>query len=289
MPPEAGLTEVVAGALGVSTTEAAAALRGHGGTGVVHVDARAAFLKCLPRDEGEALAAEADGLAALAGTPGLRVPAVLACAEAGGRAFLLTEYIALRPARGAASAALGEAVAALHARCGERHGWHRDNFIGATPQPNTPDTHWARFYREQRLRPQWQRARQNGAGAALLRAVEQVMERLPARLEGHQPAPSLLHGDLWAGNAAADAQGRPVLYDPAVHYGDRECDLAMAALFGGFDADFSAAYEAAWPLPEGHRQRRPLYQLYHLLNHFNLFGGAYEASARRAAEAFLAD
>lgn len=283
------LARALAEALGVAEDAIAAALAGHAGSGALGVAGRRVFLKRLPAAQGEALVAEADGLAALAGTPGLRVPAVLARGEAEGEAYLLTEYITLRPPRGAASAALGEALAALHRRCGECHGWHRDNFIGATPQCNAPEADWACFYRDCRLLPQWRLARDNGAGAGLLGAVERVMETLPERLAGHRPPPSLLHGDLWAGNAAADDAGRPVLYDPAVHYGDRECDLAMAALFGGFDADFAAAYAAHWPLPDGHRGRRPLYQLYHLLNHFNLFGGPYKSGARRAAEAFLAE
>lgn len=288
MRADAALASALAPALGVAPDAVAAGLAGHAApAGRLVAGAREAFLKRMPAARGDELAAEADGLAALADTPGLRVPAVLARGEAGGEAYLLLEHIALRPPRGGASAALGEAVAALHRRCGERHGWHRDNFLGGTPQRNRPATDWVLFYRDCRLRPQWRLARDNGAGAGLLAAVERVMELLPERLAGHAPAPSLLHGDLWAGNAAADAQGRPVLYDPAVHRGDRECDLAMAALFGGFDADFEAGYADLWPLPEGYRERRPVYQLYHLLNHFNLFGGPYEAGARRAAESFL--
>jgi fructosamine-3-kinase len=92
--------------------------------------------------------------------------------------------------------------------------------------------------------------------------------------ENYEPAPSLLHGDLWAGNAAS-VDGAPVIFDPAVHYGDRESDIAMTRLFGGFGESFYEAYNEAWPLDEGYRQREPLYQLYHVLNHLNLFGGAY--------------
>jgi len=287
MPADGDLARALAPALGVRAEAVAAGLARHASAaGPLAADGAGAFLKRLPAARADELAAEADGLTALAGTPGLRVPAVLDQGVAGDTAYLLMEQVTLRPPRGRAGAALGEAVAALHRRLGPCHGWHRDNYLGGTPQCNRPLRPWAAFYRDRRLQPQWLRARDNGAGAGLLKAVEQVMAVLPSRLGDHDPAPSLLHGDLWAGNAAVDDSGRPVLYDPAVHHGDRECDLAMAALFGGFDAEFDAGYAGVWPLAQGYRERRPLYQLYHLLNHFNLFGGPYESGARRAAEAF---
>jgi fructosamine-3-kinase len=176
----------------------------------------------------------------------------------------------------------------MHRVRSDRFGWHADNFIGATPQANDWAADWPRFFAERRLAPQLAMARDGGHGGRLLRDGERLLSRLDMLFEGHEPAPSLLHGDLWAGNCASDTAGNPVLYDPAVHYGDRECDLAMSELFGGFDAAFYAAYEAAWPLPPGRERRRDLYQLYHVLNHLNLFGGGYRGQAERLLAGLLA-
>jgi len=104
-----------------------------------------------------------------------------------------------------------------------------------------------------------------------------------------QPSPSLLHGDLWCGNHAHDREGHPLLFDPAVYYGDREADIAMTELFGGFHRAFYDAYHTAWPLPAGYPVRRALYNLYHLLNHFNLFGGTYAGQCGRCIEGLLAE
>jgi len=187
------------------------------------------FLKTNDARHAEVLRAEADGLAALRAA-GASAPRPLAQGVAGSDAYLLLEYLELRD--GGDFAALGSALAALHRNAGERYGWHRDNYIGTTPQPNGWDDDWPRFWLERRLRPQLALARRNGF-------------RLPepgvAALAGHRPAPSLLHGDLWRGNAAFSAVG-PVLFDPAVYYGDRETDLAMSELFGGFPPAFYEAY-----------------------------------------------
>ncbi len=160
-------------------------------------------------------------------------------------------------------AALGRMLATLHRQSGPRFGWHRDNWIGRSPQANAWADDWNEFWWTRRLEPQLRRA---GLAADFLRNA----------LRDHRPAPSLLHGDLWSGNAGFIDEG-PVLFDPAVYYGDREADLAMTELFGGFAPDFYAAYKAAFPLDAGYEQRKPLYNLYHLLNHLNLFGGGYRA------------
>jgi len=165
-------------------------------------------------------------------------------------------------------------LAALHRRQAARFGWARDNTIGATPQANGWCESWTMFWRERRLAPQLALAARNG-----YRIDVPPVWRL---LEGHEPAPSLLHGDLWSGNAGFLPDGAPVLFDPAVYYGDREADLAMTELFGGFPGEFYCAYNAAWPLASGYQQRKPLYNLYHLLNHLNLFGGGYLTQVRAA-------
>jgi len=147
---------------------------------------------------------------------------------------------------------------------------------------------WIAFYRAWRLRPQFELARHNAAPRGLLRQGERLLERLEAFFPGYHPMPSLLHGDLWGGNHGY-ADGVPVLFDPAVYYGDREVDLAMTELFGGYPADFYAAYREAWPLDPGYRVRKPLYNLYHVLNHFNLFGGGYAAQAEAMVRRLLAE
>lgn len=233
--------------------------------------------------------AEANGLAALAQAGTHRIPAVLAVGVSEGSAFLVLEWLDLAPISQRSDAiAAGQALAALHRQTGKHYGWHRNNLIGATPQDNTPSDSWAQFFARRRLKPQLDLARQNGYPRELISDGERLVELVPALLMDHQPAPSLVHGDLWSGNAAL-VQGRPALFDPAVHYGDREVDLAMSELFGGFPESFYAAYREAWPLPPGFESRKTLYNLYHILNHLNLFGTSYLGQARRMIVRLLAD
>jgi protein-ribulosamine 3-kinase len=230
---------------------------------------RAVFLKVNAARFADALAAEADGLRALRGA-GCTAPEPIAHGAAGASAFLVLEYLELRAAGDFAQ--LGRMLATVHRRAGERHGWAHDNYIGSTPQQNGWREQWAQFWREQRLQPQLALAKRNG--------YELDAHEAWRVLEGHAPQPSLLHGDLWSGNAGFLASGVPVLFDPAVYYGDREADLAMTELFGGFPRAFYAAYEKAWPLEAGYKVRKHLYNLYHLLNHLNLFGGGYLGQVR---------
>ncbi len=224
-------------------------------------------------------AAEADGLQHLRQAGTLPVPGVLAYADAAQPAWIALEWLASSTRYD--PAALGQGLAALHRQTGPHFGWHRDNFIGSLPQPNAPSSDWPSFWRDQRLAPQVRYARQAGRiSGERAQRLEQLMQRVPALLD-HQPAPALLHGDLWSGNVITTADGQPALIDPAVSYGDRETDLAFAALFGGFGAAFFDAYSAAWPLPAGWQQRRPLYQLYWLLVHLTLFGAGYGSSVDR--------
>jgi fructosamine-3-kinase len=225
------------------------------------------------------LEAEADALHALSATRSVRVPQPLCSGTAAGQAFLVLEYLDLR-GRGDA-ARLGTQLAQLHRVPQSRFGWAHDNWIGSTPQPNGWQPDWIEFWRERRLGFQLQLAAQNGYGGALQRDGEALLAGLDAFFDGYVPAPSLLHGDLWAGNHGFLADGSPVTFDPATYVGDRECDLAMSELFGGFAPDFYAAYRAAWPLDAGYAVRKSLYNLYHVLNHANLFGGGYVAQAQR--------
>ncbi|HEY3073777.1 MAG TPA: fructosamine kinase family protein, partial [Burkholderiales bacterium] len=218
---------------------------------------RTVFLKVNDARFADAFAAEADGLAALRAA-GCTAPEPVSHGAAGRAAFLLMEFLELK-SRGD-FAALGRMLATMHRAHGSRFGWARDNYIGSTPQLNGAYENWAEFWRARRLEPQLAFAKRNGYD---LDAAD-VMQLL----EGHTPAPSLLHGDLWSGNAGFLAGGAPALFDPAVYYGDREADLAMTELFGGFPPEFYSAYGE---LPAGYETRKHLYNLYHLLNHLNLF------------------
>jgi protein-ribulosamine 3-kinase len=242
---------------------------------------KVAALEALPM-----LEAEAAGLAELAAAKAVRVPRVRAVGSAAANAFLALEWLAARRADAACERLLGEQLAALHRVTADRFGWSRDNTIGSTPQANAPCGDWTEFFRERRLRPQLALAASRGH-AQLQPWGERLIESLPQLLAGHRPQASLLHGDLWAGNWLALTTGEPAIFDPAVYYGDREADLAMTRLFGGFGAAFYRAYEAAAPLPEGAPLRSELYNLYHVLNHANLFGGAYAGQARAMMQRLL--
>jgi fructosamine-3-kinase len=244
------------------------------------------FVKVSRADRLPMLEAEAEGLALLAASGAVRVPRPLACGSDGTHAFLALEWLDI--GAGGHDATLGRALAALHRHTASRFGWHRDNTIGTTPQLNAWHDDWAAFFAACRLRPQLEWVRERGFPRAAQDAGARLADAVPRLLAGHRPVPSLLHGDLWSGNAGALATGEPVLFDPAVHYGDREADLAMTELFGGFGRAFYAAYEDAWPLPPGYARRRQLYNLYHVLNHANLFGGGYVAQAQRMIGELLA-
>lgn len=231
-------------------------------------------------------AAEADGLKQILASETLRAPRPVCWGEFGGKSYLVLEYIEL--GGGGSGAAFGEQLAAMHRSSQDQFGWHRDNTIGSTPQINTPSADWIGFWRERRLGFQLDLAERRGAGHGLIERGRELSERLPVFFEGYRPTPSLLHGDLWGGNYDSDRQGRPVIYDPAVYFGDRETDLAMTELFGGPGAEFYAAYDSAWSIDPGYSVRKELYNLYHILNHYNLFGGGYAAQAERMVSRLLA-
>ncbi len=246
-----------------------------------------AFVKIAPAAAYGRLEAEVHGLLLLARASPLRVPAVLGSGTTAQDALLVLEYLDPGEPDARAQARCGAGLAALHANHAPGFGLERDNFVGTTPQHNAWCTDWAEFFRERRLRIQLELARERGFGS-LYRAGLPLLHEVARLLSGHSPAPSLLHGDLWGGNWFAAADGTPVIFDPAVYYGDRETDLAMTRLFGGFGPAFYRAYEAAAPLPPGWQQRARLYDLYHLLNHANLFGGAYASGALALIEALRA-
>jgi len=247
------------------------------------------FVKVAASAAASMLEAEADGLAELASAHAVRVPRVLACGAAGASAFLALGWLEAGVATGESEERLGLRLAAQHAVIAREFGWRRDNTIGTTPQTNGPMASWPEFFRERRLRPQLTLAVARGFGALLQDPGERLLAGVVELLKTHRPAASLLHGDLRGGNWLASRDGEPVIFDPAVYYGDREADLAMTHLFGGFGPRFYRAYAAAAPLPPGAGLRRELYNLYHVLNHANLFGGGYAESARGVMERLLAD
>ena len=233
------------------------------------------FVKTNEASRLEMFATEAAGLGELRRANAIRVPRAICWGNTGACSFLVLEYIELRGSSVSGQALLGRQLAQLHRTTGDRHGWDADNFIGATPQKNQWCDDWQEFFATNRLGYQIDTAMTRGFPNTLKTLGDRLISGLDKLFEGYRPVPSLLHGDLWSGNYGMDSAGRPVIFDPAVYYGDRESDLAMTELFGGFSADFYTAYEEEWPLDPGYSARKPLYQLYHVLNHANLFGGGY--------------
>ncbi|WP_295392552.1 fructosamine kinase family protein [uncultured Thiodictyon sp.] len=244
------------------------------------------FVKTNTAARSEMFEAEAAGLLELAAAGALRVPAPLCWGRTDTRSFLVLERLQLGgPTRGATA---GRQLAELHRHGSPTFGWSRDNFIGATAQPNTPNADWIDFWRDQRLGFQLELAARKGYARTLQDAGERLRSDLDTLLD-HRPQPALLHGDLWGRNLGWLPDGAPVVYDPAVYYGDREADVAMTELFGGFGVDFYAAYREAWPLAAGYPVRKTLYNLYHILNHLNLFDSGYLGQARDMLDRLLAE
>ena len=256
---------------------------------VIRGGKRAYFVKLNTPGRAEMFAAEAAGLAELGRTKTVRVPQPVCHGANREASWLVLEHLQLEPADGKGMRALGVNLAHLHRATRSRYGWNRDNTIGATPQVNTPADDWIAFWRERRLGFQLELAASRGHAGSLIENGRRLKQKLPAFFAGYSPAPSLLHGDLWSGNAAMTEGGEPVIYDPAAYYGDREADLAMTELFGGFPPSFQDAYRAEYPLDAGYETRKHLYNLYHVLNHLNLFGGGYGAQAGRMIERLLAE
>ena len=250
------------------------------------------FVKVQSAAHGPAFAAEVAGLRALRDA-GIRAPAPISWGTSEGtsegtsgegetsasEAFIVLEYLRLRPPRDGDYVGLALMIAQLHDHSDERFGWPDTNFIGPTPQWNTRTKSWADFWHTERLAPQLALAARNGFGGMLQSLGERVLARLDRLLGDHRPIPSLLHGDLWQGNAGFLTNGEPVFFDPAVYYGDREADLAMTELFGGFPRIFYDTYFERLPMADGYPARRDLYNLYHVLNHLNLFGDQYRIKA----------
>lgn len=224
--------------------------------------------------------AESAGLLEIADSGTIRVPEPIGVGTRADTAFICLSYVDLSSCGNAgAQKKMGAQLAAMHRVLSPtgHFGWHRDNTIGETLQINEWTENWAGFFSKHRLGRQFELAGKKGY---CFSQAQDLLDAIPAFFEGYDPKPSLLHGDLWGGNAGFDRKGEPVLFDPAVYYGDRETDLAFTELFGGFSPEFYEGYSSAWPLDVGYERRKMLYNLYHILNHYNLFGGGYAAQAK---------
>ncbi|MCH2613670.1 MAG: fructosamine kinase family protein [Opitutales bacterium] len=228
---------------------------------------------------------EIASLRELANCKTVRTPKTIASGVVGETSYLVLEYIPIGRPENNGWKLLGEQLASLHQKFGTSFGWNRDNAIGATLQRNTPTNDWIAFYQEHRLAFQLELAAKKGFP---LVEAQTLLNSIPRFFEDYNPKPSLLHGDLWSGNVSFDQDGRPFVYDPCCYYGDRETDLAFTEFFGGFNLDFYKAYNAAYPLDSGYEQRNTLYNLYHSLNHFNLFGPPYDRQSASMASELLA-
>jgi fructosamine-3-kinase len=248
-------------------------------------DQTAYFVKLNEASRIAMFEAEALGLQQIQATQTIRVPQPICWGTADTMAYLVLEWLDLGYGTHHSWQQMGAQLAAMHQVTSDRgFGWEQNNTIGATPQPNPWTDHWLEFFREHRLHYQLKLAKQRGGHFP---DGDRLLATFPDLLAGHTPQPSLVHGDLWSGNAAVTKLGEPVIVDPAVYFGDREVDIAMTELFGSFPTDFYRAYDAALPLAPGYQHRKTLYNLYHILNHFNLFGGGYEHQANRMIASLL--
>ena len=247
--------------------------------------------------------AEALGLQQMGATQTIRVPEPICWGTEGNSAYIVLEWLDLG-SRGGERAweEMGRKLAAMHKytpphppllREGEEpnstllrgvFGWDINNTIGSTVQINNWTANWAEFWAEHRIGYQLKLARRRGGHFP---QGERLLEVIPELLARHEPQPSLVHGDLWGGNAGVTSAGEPVIFDPAAYFGDREVDIAMTELFGGFPAEFYRGYNQVWPLDLGYEKRKTIYNLYHILNHFNLFGGSYAFQANQMINRIL--
>ncbi len=230
--------------------------------------------------------AEKAGLEAIRRSQTIRVPDVYLVIGEGSHACIAMEYIELGGPIN--SDLLARQLAAMHGCNHDRFGFECENTIGSTPQVNQFEDDWLEFWRSHRLGYQLELAQRNGCETRLFESGNRLAENLDLLFVGYRPRPSLLHGDLWSGNQGADDAGNPVIFDPACYYGDHQVDLAMMELFGHPGERFFAVYREHFPIDDGYSLRRDLYNLYHLLNHGNLFGGGYFSQSQRVIDHLLA-
>ncbi|WNO11042.1 fructosamine kinase family protein [Teredinibacter sp. KSP-S5-2] len=241
---------------------------------LITTDGKRFFIKTNTVDCEPVLATEAEALEAIRETQCIKTPCPFTYGTTNQCAYLAMEYLSFT-SHPQNQSTLGKQVAMLHRNLCKKYGWQGDNYIGRSPQFNLWHTNWCEFWITQRLIPQLKMAYQTGFSSQLAPFEQQLTKAIQSVLQDHQPDPSLLHGDLWSGNAGHLEDGTPAIFDPASYYGDREADIAMTELFGGFSPAFYQSYRDQWPIDGEYKRRKPIYNLYHMLNHLNLFGGGY--------------
>ncbi|MFM6121912.1 MAG: fructosamine kinase family protein, partial [Sphaerospermopsis kisseleviana] len=234
---------------------------------------------------GEMFAAEMLGLQQMYETKTIRVPKPVCWGNTNNSSYIVLEWLEMNGGNNKSWQQMGRNLAEMHKTISKKgFGWDLNNTIGSTPQINTWKSDWREFYTEHRLGYQFQLAKRKGGRFPL---AEKLLAAIPELLANHHVEPALVHGDLWGGNAGFTVDGEPVIFDPATYFGDREVDIAMTELFGGFPPAFYQGYQEILPLDQGYEQRKTLYNLYHILNHFNLFGGGYASQANGMIERIL--
>jgi len=237
------------------------------------------FVKINQASQPEMFIAESLGLQQMSATQTIRVPQTICWGIAEKSSYLVLEWLEFGGETSGSWLEMGRKLAEMHRHGNSsQFGWERDNTIGSTMQLNPWTNHWADFFAENRIGYQLKLAQRKGGNFT---NYQEIIEKTRDYLKNRNPKPSLVHGDLWSGNAAVLKTGEPVIFDPATYYGDHEVDLAMTELFGGFPAAFYRGYQENFPLDPGYSDRKTLYNLYHVLNHFNLFGGGYGSQAER--------
>ncbi|MDC9725934.1 MAG: fructosamine kinase family protein [Gammaproteobacteria bacterium] len=255
----------------------------------LRTDEHAYFIKLNQPHLESMFEAEAHGMKEMRALNCVRIPEVICYGQGDGHSYLVLEYIELGSLKGNAGKLLGKQLAQLHNHTQNFFGWGINNTIGSSPQHNNREHDWLTFWQQHRLGIQLKLAAKNGFSGRLQNKGQTLLESLHVFFDNYSPEPALLHGDLWGGNAGADPQGNPVIFDPACYYGDRETDIAMTELFGGFNSDFYTAYQTEYPLDSGYKTRKILYNLYHIINHVNLFGGGYLSQAESMIDQLLAE
>jgi fructosamine-3-kinase len=243
------------------------------------------FVKLNQAAQVSMFEAEALGLTQMYETKTITIPKPICWGVAGNSCYIVLEWLNLGKGNNSSWLEMGRQLAQMHQQGrAERYGWEINNTIGSTPQINTWMDNWGDFFAQQRIGYQLQLAKRKGGSFA---DTKRVIEAVRVKLADRQPKASIVHGDLWSGNASITADGEPTIFDPATYYGDREVDLAMTELFGGFPAVFYQGYNQQWQLDAGYQQRKNIYNLYHILNHFNLFGGGYASQAKQMIQQII--